>query len=274
MHHLTEDDVLQYACEGLRDESALRIDEHAAECASCRERMRGALYLRAHSERMLDSWTADAHGAALRQLRLATALRAAASRDPTVARRAAQWLRRAGSGASSAARVALDSARNIGLSSAAWLTEGWTAGLRPALQGVASPDASAIEGILNEGMQLLSEGKTEEAVRAAEEAVKLDVRAARSTTLEIRGPGSVTIRVVADSRRKRVAVMLWPALPEAAGTVVMLIPGDESQPPAVSTFQPVAGAEYLLAEFDSLPDGEYTVEIEVLASEGPKDGGA
>jgi len=266
MRHLSDTEIIAYASDRLDDADATRIDEHSAECTPCRERLRGALYLQANTASVIDCWTAWGHGEAARRLRLAYALRTAAERDSSLVGRATRWLRSLGSEASVAGRVALDSVRNVGLS-AARLGEGWNAGLRPAMQGVASPDAEAAMRSMEEGCRLLAEGDVGEAVQAAQRAAKLDVRTARASTLEIRGPKNALLRVVADSRRNRVAVAWSPTQREMVGTLLMLIPESAGAAPMISRLETVPGASYLIAEFESVPNGEYTLEIEPRGSQ-------
>ncbi len=274
MQHLTPVQILAYAFDECGDADLPLVDGHIAQCAECLDRVRGALYLSSHAAEVVGGWTAAQHGAALRRARLAAALRTAAEREPGILARAASWLSHTGAEASAAARLALDRARGVGLASAAWMGEGWSSNLRPALQGVASPDADAATRSLNEGMRLLDEGDSEGALDSALQAARLDARTARSTTLEVNAPEGTLYRVVVDARRGRVAVIRRPRAAELAGTLAMLIPSDESLVPLVSRFELVTGADYMLAEFESVPDGEYALETEPVPGGHSEEGGA
>lgn len=262
MTHLTETDILKYAFDEASEAEQIRIEEHVADCSDCRGRVQAAVYVKTHAGSLVESWSAEEHGAAFRQMNAIRAMRAIALKDRTLAARAAKWLTQTTTEVAASARLLIDQAKSVGLSAMETGSAGWSASLRPALQGVASPTAEAAYKYVEEGSGMLSQGSVDDAIRAVSEAVNLDSRIGQSTTLEMRHTNGAMLQLVVDSKRRRAILMHKPARRENIGGLAILMPLDWSQDPMVSKLEAVEDADYLIAEFDGLPDGQYTLIVE------------
>jgi hypothetical protein len=272
MHHLTDLDILGYAAGALRENALLRADEHAGECDACRSRLRAAVYLASSGPALLEGWTASMHGEAHRRWRLLASLAHAAGDNASVLGRARRWLRSGTAMIGQSTKLLMRGADGIGLLSSGWTENGITASLRPALAGAASPDAARAWESTEAASRLLQDGEAEASADEIANAVRIDARMGQSSTLEVRQGDALVFRIVTDSRRKTTAVMRWPSIPADWGSLAVLIPNTESALPAIATFSPVEGTDYLLASFTQIPDGEYVLEIEPSAAQEQRDG--
>lgn len=263
MSHLTELDMLNYISEDCNESQQILVEEHVSSCDSCLNKLRAHLYVKSHASSLMESWSAEEHGKAFRQLAIAQALRRAAEKDKTLTQRTVKWLMSAGANIGESARLLIDQAKNIGLSAAQSFTPGMNVSLRPVLQGIASPEIEEACQRIESGSKLLADGRGEEATQFVAQAIKVDARVGQSSILEWRqADGILKHRLVIDSKKRKASLMRLSSSPRDIGSLAVLLPEDDMTNIIISKFEKLECADYLLAEFSYLPDGQYSLLIE------------
>jgi hypothetical protein len=239
MRHPSQEQLLDYVAGLAEPERAERLTAHLAECTPCHERAQALVSLRADFEGGWSRFLAEARSRAARPV-------AEAPREIVF-----QGL--------------LDGARR--LATAALTSLGPTplrAAFVPVYQGVGDAERRPEAGRwAQEASQLLAEGKPDEALGRLARVAGSDPHVAASARLDLLAADTVAARVVVDASRRAVSVIVYP---EAAMTRVAAVldrPAGPGEPPRRRALEPVEGAVYWLAEFEDVPDGPFTLRLEM-----------
>ena len=255
--HFDESALLKYVSGRMADDAVLAVDEHLACCEKCACRVRSLRYLVGRFDSVWSGWTAAAHGEAGRRLRLTETLLGVREQSaPDVRPRLERLLSARGP----AIEVLVDCTRRLALAMTSVLSSTFEAVLQPAMTGVASAEAVEIHATLLEAADLLAYGKSREAALHADRCAQESQWAAEIAQLDLFYKNRHAARVDVDARKGRALVYCWPDAdwhPEVA----VLIAAERTVPPKLDYFSPVAGADYLLAEFRNLQDCHYTLVL-------------
>ena len=186
------------------------------------------------------------------------------SSDATPTSEAAiNWLKNMGSQVI-AANVLLE---RTGLATVAALSMPLGATLRPQYAGVGDPESQRLKSMVDQGIDLMSEGRTEQAIAQLRAVAEVDSRIveAPSATIELDSYRAALIQV--DGRRGTVSVLCYPSEDGRYPALVALVSISSSGNTAFRVPQAVTGSDYRLAEFEGLLDGDYVVEIGPLTSD-------
>lgn len=90
--HFNLNEITKYVMEALPEEKEIEIGEHLAECQKCRELAQNEF----KTKRLLESWTAEAHGQAYWQNRIEKVLNSAlgSTVEPSVQKRLEAWMKK------------------------------------------------------------------------------------------------------------------------------------------------------------------------------------
>jgi hypothetical protein len=252
MPHVDQDRLLAFAAGRADAGEAERLFEHLDACEACAGRYAAIRRIREDFEGSWDEFLAEwTHRIAAGELP-ATAARAAAAE--TFA------------GIELALRGVLDEGRRLA-TAAVERVSGTLAGLgalggelRPAYSGVADPAAGRAADLAARASELWAQGREQEAMGALQEAAGLDARAAGRAEVALRAGGRPAGEIVVDARRRSVTVLVDLG-DRGAGAYVLLEHGSGKIPEMRSDLRPVPGARYLLAEFENVPTGPFTVRL-------------
>ncbi len=243
MRHPLQDDLLEFAAGILDPGRAETLYAHLGHCTPCTDRVTTIRAIRADFE---GSWAAFMEEYALR----ASLAGAAPSPAADLALRV---------------RGILDGGKRLAAAAVERLT-GATGGLDaafvPAYSGVGDPERSQEAARLaEEASRHCGAGDLQAAVRALEAASRVDPEAGASVTLNVLRDGNVVGKVVVHAGRRALSVLVDPTLAGfRTGRVVL---ETEALEPRSVMLEPVEGAAYLLAEFEDVPDGAFSVGLEM-----------
>jgi hypothetical protein len=267
--HPDERTALDYIRGLLSDQESLRVDSHLAECEECLELIRTLAHVRDHFDEIWDSWTPAEHGRAYRQWRLLRGLEGIVEQAPALSDRIAGWMSRLGDQAEVIVRVLIDRARLAASAAPESLPEGCAAEMGLAFAGVGSAqEQSELRVRSRRSSELLAVGRVEDALAELEAAAGIDARSVQSAEMYIHRDERQVARIEIDARWKRVSVTYWPSAGEQSPPLVVLLPSDPDSEARLGELSHVAGADWLVAEFSDVEEGEYTV---VLSPAAPPD---
>lgn len=273
MNHIDLQTLLRYVRHEVSDDDWLAVDEHLADCIHCLGRVRALRRLRTDFATIWESWTAEEHGRLYLQYRLAKAILDAEA-DPnfreSAKSRALEWLRKLGTNAADfAVGILLDGGKRIASVASEMpgtigrAAQPYILQLQPMRLGVGSPDEmSQVEKHREKASAMLAQGRIAETIEHLQSAVEIDMRAAQGAILDIRHEKRLVGRIQVDSRRKSASLMYWPAPGQYPLRLAILLPREEDLPARLAELKPVEAADYLLAEFEDLGDGSYTLLLE------------
>lgn len=285
MRHPSQDNLLEFASGQASEAGAEAIYAHLDECPACSERLAAIRRLRADFDGSWEGFLAEFH------LRAA----ASASEVPAAAREISVLPDEVSAGADELAtlpgaeavltfRGLLDGARRLATAARDRLVEGleegqaWGAVFQPAFSGTgdAEQDPRARE-LTREAAELVSRGEDLRARQSLEAAARLQGDAAAFATQELSFRGKPVGKLIVQAERRSVSVLVKPEAIGARRARVLLrsgvtdstgkVPRSDAAGRAAerSAFlEPVQGADYLLAEFTGVPDGSFSVRLEVL----------
>jgi hypothetical protein len=252
MNHLNERTLVAYAADEIADAERLAADAHLATCEECIRRVHALLALRESFAQVWMNWTAEEHGRIVRQLQL---LKALESGHQPLSARAIQWLGSIAEGAELAVKVLLSRGERIAGIAARVVPEQFQFEFRPVVAGVGSPaDEALLDRKIAEGSAALIANHPARALGSLREVSHINAMAVQSASSVIYRENRKYAEVVVDARRGSLLVKHWPVAAQGA-EFVLLLPSDPVQFPALGTFAPVGGEDYLLAAFDEFPDG-------------------
>ena len=262
MCHPDENTIFQYISQTASEQEQLQVDTHIVDCSECMERIRALLYIRKNFESVWTSWTSAEHGRVYRQWKLVRALKEAAEFSPSMTDLLKQWLMELREGLGIGVQVLIDQAKKVASAAATTLPTGYEFELRPAYAGVGSPnEQTQLANRLKKSSSLLSHNKIEEALSELIEAVKIDTRSPQAAVSEICCGGNRILQMVVDSRRGCVFVKFWQIYEKSRPALAVLLPNNSGKTVLISPFKQVENEQYILAEFDNLPDGVYSLQI-------------
>ena len=267
MAHPADETILRYVAGEASGAEELDVDTHIAGCPGCLARVRGLTHLRAHFDSMWESWTVVEHGRAFRQSRLAQALSTLSETTPKLAEHARRWILGLSKTTEVALRGLIDGDMGIASAGVEVLPSACAFRLRPAIAGVAAAEELAkVEDHLQKGSELLSRGQVDDAVNELAQAAEIDARAPQAAVSEVISGERLLLQVVVSSRREKVSVKHWPAAGHPAPAFALLLPERPQGFPMGAAFQAVAEADYLLAEFEDVPAGSFTLSVRLGSS--------
>jgi hypothetical protein len=249
MKHPKQDDLLEFAAGRVEELSAERLYTHLGICDSCTDRMDVIRRIRMDFE---GSWDEFLQEFKARQFFVAPLA------DPALARQGAFDL---------VIRGVLDGARRIATAAAEGLagalgTGKLEAAYAPSYSGVGDPErAKDASRMAEEASKLLSQGNVEAAIDKLIEASKTAPDAGGAATLNLLSGGTLVGKLVIHAGRRAVSVLVNPDLVGSTQVTAVLMGegGLEKRVPLLR----VEGASYLLAEFEELPDGTFSIGIEL-----------
>jgi anti-sigma factor RsiW len=132
---------------------------------------------------------------------------------------------------------------------------------RPAYAGIGDPEKTGRAGRFSEEASVLcAEGKEAQALTMLAEASRLDPRAGASATLDLMAGGQKIGEVIVDAARRSVSVVVdLDRLGGAGGSALLRAASSEQR----FALEPVEGARYALAEFEDVPNGPFSVGLEL-----------
>jgi hypothetical protein len=227
--HLEVEKILAYIADKLEGEEAYEADSHLAECRGCRERAHRFFELRTDFARLWDSWSVTNIKAETLQARLIEGI-GAAGITKALRARAEEWIKNISHRTEAALDVTLSS------------TERAARVVQSGLKGMFQPSSFLI-------------------FSSVESAVRLWGGSGRNT-IAVETVDAPWVRVTVDPEAGRVAVQAeltpepWP--------LVALVP-NEKRGAYIQEFSRPEGADYLLAEFDDIEDGNYLLLMETAS---------
>ena len=253
MSHPKQDRMLEFASGQAGQADAERIYSHLADCDPCSERLSAIQRLRSDFE---GSWNAFIEEVGLRLANQAVWARPKTEKKP---------------GLALALRGILDGSRRLATAARENVSGVLEAGKEiqavfvPAYQGVADPEGGE-EGrrFAEKASTLCLDGEVSRALEELEKAANADAAVAAAAQIDFVSKAGVVGRAVVDSVRRSVSLMVYPEVfGHDSGTVVL----DLTDAPGVSSRRApllrIEGAPYLMAEFEDVPDGAFTLELEV-----------
>jgi hypothetical protein len=245
MNHLKQDEILSFAAGQLDAGLAERVYGHLDACGACAQRYDAIAAIRSDFE---GSWEGFFEELASRAVTLANAPKTVEALDLAI-------------------RGLLDGSRRLAtaaLDRVAGALEGFgrlEVAFCPAYSGVGDPAAAADVGRLTaEASALCGEGNVDGAWGALEKASRLDRRAGSSASLALLARERKIGEVMVDAERRSISVLVFErtATQDAA---VLTLPEAEMRVELVA----VEGASYRLAEFENVPDGPFSLRLEMRA---------
>lgn len=253
MSHPNQEKLLTFASGQASETDAETMFSHLADCETCTERVHAMESLRSNFE---GSWEAFLEEVGLRLEHRNAWARAQAEKRPALAL---------------TLRGIVDGSRRLATAAREHVSGVLEAGKEirtvfvPAYQGVADPEASEEAGrFAEEASTACLDGDVTEALERLHEAANRDAAAAASAQLDFVTEDGVVGRVVVDAARRSATMLVYPEVfGHDRGTAVLSFAESTGLPKRRQPFEAVEGAPYLLAEFVDLPDGAFTMELEV-----------
>ncbi len=256
MTHLDDILMLQYISKQASEDERIEVDSHLAECSECLTQVKALAHIRDNFEAVWESWTAAEHGRVLRQWQLAVALEKLGESVPALVQQIKSLFHRLETDAETCVKIWLDRVKILTTVAGRVMPQGHEFHLRPAAAGVGDDN---IQSHINRASSFLSQEQVEEAVMALESSAEINVRTPQFAVSEIDGDAGRVAEVIVDSRQGRISVKLWHSSAEAKPSLVLLIPGRNITDTHVAEFEQVEDVEYLLAEFQDVPTGQFDV---------------
>jgi hypothetical protein len=233
---------------------ATDLYSHLAECDGCCGRLRALKAIREDFSGTWDSW-------------LEHYVQMAAIRPPVFAGAPAES-ETVGAVFEVATRVVMAATRRVvGIATQGVLelmgeASAYTFALCPQYSGVAGPGTAArVADLVEEGSALLGAGRASEALERFDQAVQDAPRGLEAVELRVSSAdGARAVEVHLHARRRSISVLLYPEVTAAGAWVAVLLTPNHREV-AREAFGFVPGAEYLLAEFTGVVDGEYVVGV-------------
>ena len=262
MHHLDEDVLQRYVSHSVSDQERLEVDSHLADCADCARRVQASFYLQRRFDPLWDEWTAAEHGRAYEQWRLVKAAREIAEAEPSLADRVKQWLGQFRSDVGFSLKVLIDKSHKVAAVAQDVFAPGYEFRLCPKYSGVGTPEQEKqLDSHLKRGSEFLSQDRQAQALDELLEAVKIDARTPQSATSEVFSEGRRVLQMVVDSRRGRIWAKSWPEEGQEPPGMAILLPGRPELRALAIEFRKVEDEPYLLAEFEDVLPGIYSLWI-------------
>jgi len=226
MKHLTIEEILAYIAGNISEEESFRVDHHLADCRECVGRVHAYGRMRENFDDLWESWTVKDHA---REMLKAHIIASAASAKiaPELRKRLSLWLKHIGEKTEAALDIVMDSSRrtaNI---------------LQESMEGLVRPGGARSFELVPSPVRTLGTGET------------------GSISLEARLPA--WIRVTVDPAARKIAVQ-GPGSEETL-PLAILVPQKRGEA-LVEEFRRPEDADFILAEFEDLPDGEYFLLLE------------
>ena len=241
MRHPSQERLLRYVTGVSTEDEAERMIAHLDGCRTCEERIDALRSLSRDFEGAWDSFLDEA------------AYRAAlpVEKKPMVKATVRGWLGRA----SQLAAVGMKQLAATGSAT------GLQAAFVPVYSGVASPGASAAAVRETEAAsQACARGDTNAVREHLYNASLQDPQVAASAGIDLYLRGRVAGRIVVDTARASVSVLVYPDVLEGATGTVRLEQTGRTRTPEL---RPVPGAVYLLAELEGLDDGPISIQLDL-----------
>lgn len=254
MEHLEYRLLIDYASHGLGTAEELRVEEHIATCSECLHGIRALRYLRHNFESIWPVWAPAELARLHRQWKVLAGLAKVGGSSPGLAGSAKQWMDQLNQGCTRALNALLNRARGLAGIGLGGLPEGYSFQLQPVVLGVGAPDRKARRH-LQRCSEFLAKEQTDKAERELRQASKTDARFCQSARSQVLSHNRPQAQVTIDSRRGRVGIRFWPSPGEPSPPFALLLPGGDPERAVAGAFEPVEGEEYLVAEFNNVPDG-------------------
>jgi hypothetical protein len=240
MRHPSQGQLLDYIAGLSGAEPAERLVAHLAECTPCHERAKALQLLRADFEGSWSRFLAE------------IAQRSARPEREAVREIVFQGL--------------LDGARRLATAALGPLPAPVTlrAAFVPVYRGVGDAERRPEAGRwAAEASALLARGRPEEALGRLAQVAASDPHVAASARLDLLAADALTARVVVDAARRAVSVIVYPEAAVRNAAAVLDRPSTGGEPPRRRPLEAVEGAPYWLAEFEEVPDGPFTLRLEM-----------
>jgi len=249
MKHPKQDDLLEFAAGRSQESAAERLYTHLGICDACTDRFDVIRRIRMDFEGSWDEFLQEFKARQILMAPLAEAAEAPRRAFDLVIRAVLDGTRRI----ATAAAEGLSGALGSGKLEAAYV---------PAYSGVGDPErAKDASRMAEEASRLLSQGNVEAAIEKLIEASKAAPDAGGAATLNLLSGGSLVGKLVVHAGRRAVSVLVNPDL-IGSGGVVAVLTGEGGLEKRIPLLR-VEGASYLLAEFENLPDGSFSIGIEI-----------
>ena len=239
MLHPNQDRLLSYTAGKASEQDAERIISHLDQCDVCEERVQALQAIRDQFEETWDSFLAEArHRASIPRPVRTTSVVEATVRG---------WLARTNRLATAAVERLTASGQVAGLQAA----------FVPVYSGVASPEASAAAVLEAEAASAAcAKGDDKAAEEHLRRAAAKDPDTPASAGIDFQVGNRVAGRIVVDAARGSISVLVYPEVVGSESAVAVLS-GKKAE------LRAVEGATYLLAEFEDVPEGPFTVHLDV-----------
>lgn len=261
MDHPDETEILRYVSESASEEEVNQILEHLSTCMDCMERVAALRYLYRNFDSLWEAWTADEHGKAYNRWLLSRALMHIAGTMPDLSKRALSWMRSLEEESGTSIRIFIDGAEGLAASAPFFIPRGFSLTRKPEVEGLSGSDWEILEEKLARIGELFSLGRLDEALVELKEAAAVDAASTRSSMLQISLEGKLYVQVNVDSMERSISVRCWPREGGGLPSLVLLLPGQEEEPPRGAALEWSSMSSCFSAEFQGITDGEYTLAI-------------
>jgi hypothetical protein len=248
MNHLKQDEILSFAAGQMDAGLAERVYEHLDACSVCAQRYEAIEAIRSDFEA---SWDGFVEEFAARSVSLTSVAKVGKTVEVL----------------DLAVRGLLDGSRRLAtaaLEHVAGALQGFgrlEVALCPAYSGVGDTAAAADVGRLtDEASTSCGEGNIDEAWNALEEASRLDRRACSSASLALLARDRKIGEITVDAERRSISVLIFEHT-ETRDMAVLSLAQTEMR----AELAAVEGASYRLAEFENVPDGPFSLRVEMQA---------
>ena len=228
MNHMTDSQIRTYVIDDLPYEERLEFETHLATCKECAARVRVLLAVSENIEEIWRTWTVKKHAEEFHLAHLQGALRAA-SAEPRLQQRLMTW------------------AENI------------TTRIEAVLGLSIDVSKRAVE-IAQEGLAFLQEPRLPQ-FTPVPIPVSIAGKGHEPTWVAVETQSAPSTRVTIDPAARRILVQLQ--IHPVSRPLVALVARDYNWV-AVASFRAVEGEEFLLAELEDIPSGEFVLLIEKL----------
>jgi len=222
--HIKTGKILAYVADKLTEKEAIEVDRHLAECTECAQRVRVHYYIKDHFDELWNSWTASRYSEELLRSLIYNTVKGKVYYSE-VQKKIDNWLNNFRKGIQAALNVVLDSSRQK-----AWV----------ALENLKSLVPSQGHPVLEPvpvPLKILGKGEGQ--------------------PVKVMTQGPPELQVTIDPAAQKISVRMELS-EEKFSPIILLIPKTRGEI-FISEFRHPEGTDYLLADFEDVLDGEYSL---------------
>jgi hypothetical protein len=268
MDHLSENQIIEYLLDTQPEELQLVSEDHLEHCSDCRDRLTAVRPLIAEIHSALQAFSPAAYGQvvrAVRDARLAGALRALAAGPQSAVQRIRDGLGNLGRSVTHvpllALNVLVDHTRRLANLAAVELPDDYKALPLPAAAGVGSSRSQTIEEAVASSRRALAAENSQQAAHGLLEASQLRPDSVAAATQRIRINNLDAAWVTVDSQRRRLEIRVAPSMMPCRLPIAVLVPHQAGKPALATAFQADEEGEGLVGSIQEIPDGTFAMML-------------